>query len=346
MRSAILTLLMLSLCGCVHLKLERTAVSQGSTISDIQYQQVLDNLAHFACDPNSMAWHVKLTGGLVQVADQGNAAVLPSGAGNTLVSPSVAVSRNVLGQWNVEPVIESDDLELLQLAYQKAINPADPTRELKKQVFEKVAELSVAYHIVLAPAVADEMIESMMIGTAGPRLERLAWTRGRLVELYRRVDELSGADKQFDTHGPGGSLGLTPLAVAKKEIVQLVAGIGKQTFIASSSIDKPQRSPNVIEQAEDKISALVDLVTDRGDEPNQFLTPWIDRGCKKRDVPKCACQSGHYCGCQGECYVWITADHAKTLRDFTLIILSLAPPDVQEMSLPKLGVGAAFSPGF
>jgi hypothetical protein len=34
------------------------------------------------------------------------------------------------------------------------------------------------------------------------------------------------------------------------------------------------------------------------------------------------------------------------LRDFTLLILSLAPPDVQEMSMPRLGVGAAFSPSF
>ena len=67
-------------------------------------------------------------------------------------------------------------------------------------------------------------------------------------------------------------------------------------------------------------------------------------GCKK-DVPKCVCYVGKYCGCQGECYAWVTPEQTKILRDFTLLILALVPPDVQEVSSPRLGVGAAFSPG-
>ena len=341
-------LAVLALCGCVHLKLERNTVNQASTLSDIQYQQVLDNLARFSCDPNSLAWHVKLTGGLVQVSDQGNAGVLPSGVSNPLVAPNVGLVRNVLGQWNVEAVIEADDLELLHLAYQKAVNPADPTREIKKQVFEKVGELSATSQIVLAPNVADEMIESMMIGTSGPRLEKLTATRVHLTRLYRRLDELIASDSQLDPRAtpPGQARGTSPITALRQEIVRIVSSVGKQPFIASSAMDKPQRGPLAIEQAEDKISALVELVTDRGDEPNPFLVPWVNRGCTKHDVPKCACYVGHCCGCQGECYVWVNAENAKTLRDFTLLILSLAPPDIQEMTMPRLGVGAAFSPNF
>ena len=99
----------------------------------------------------------------------------------------------------------------------------------------------------------------------------------------------------------------------------------------------------MIEQAEGKIKSLVDLVTDRGEQPNPFATSWICHGCKG-DVPRCACNVGHYKGCEGDCYVWVLPEHAKTLRDFTLIVLSLVPPDAQDVSLPRLGVGAVFAP--
>ncbi len=141
MLRGVLIFLLLTLCGCTHIKLQRNTIHQGSTVPEIQYQQVLDNLALFACDPNAMAWHVKVTGGVVQVADQGGAAVVPSNVRVPLLAPNLAFTRNVLGQWNVDTVIESDDLELLQIAYQKAVNPADEGGEIKKHAFEKICEL-------------------------------------------------------------------------------------------------------------------------------------------------------------------------------------------------------------
>ena len=130
----------------------------------------------------------------------------------------------------------------------------------------------------------------------------------------------------------------------RREIVQLVASLCKQPFLMAGPLDKPTRGPVTTEQAEDKISALVELVSGRGEEPNKFASPWLGHGCKKA-MPKCACYIGHYRGCQGDCYAWVMPEQMKTLRDFTLLILALVPPDVQETSLPRLGVGAAFSPG-
>ena len=162
MRAIVLLLAIVSTCcGCTHLRLGRQTVKQSSTLTDIQYQQVLDNLAMFACEPNALAWHVKVTGGVVQVADQGNAGIVPSQVNRPLLAPNLGLTRNVLGQWNVDPVVESDDLELLQLAYQKALDPADLDRKIKKEVFEKICELTATYHIVLSKPVADEMIETL-----------------------------------------------------------------------------------------------------------------------------------------------------------------------------------------
>ena len=64
--------LLLALSGCTQVQLARSTINQGSTLSDLQRRLVLDNLAMFYANPDSLAWHVKLQGGLVQVADQGS----------------------------------------------------------------------------------------------------------------------------------------------------------------------------------------------------------------------------------------------------------------------------------
>jgi hypothetical protein len=339
--------LLIALCGCTHVQLQRDTVQQGSTLTDIQYHQVLDNLAMFATDPNSLAWHVKVTGGVVQVADQGGAGFAASGVRVPFLAPNGSVMRNVLGQWNVDTVIEADDLELLQLAYQKAVNPADPNRELKKQAFEKICEISASFQIVLSEEVANELIDSLQIGATRERFEQLNHTRGRLIELYRRLDQLSVLGGPCDPQAaPPGQMPIpSPLTQTKREILRLAGGLCRQPFIPGHSIDKLPRGPMTVEQAEDKIHALMDLFSDRGEEPKVFVAPWVSVGCKK-DVPRCACYVGHYRGCQRETYIWVMPEHVKTLRDFTLIVLSLVPPDVQEAGAPRLGVGAAFSPNF
>lgn len=338
---------LLALCGCTQVQLQKHAVRQGSTLPDLQYQQVLDNLAMFACDPNALAWHVKVVGGLVQVADQGNAAVVPSAVTSPFLAPNAGLSRNVLGQWNVDAVIEADDLELLQLAYQKAVNPLDVDRELKKAAFEKICEIASTFHIALSEDVADEMIETFQLGVSGPRTQKLSVVKARLAPLYRRIEELRGSGIAYDPSAAVGTIqppGTSEIMATKREIVQLVASLCKQPFLSANPFEKPTRGPVTTEQAEDKISALVELFSDRGDEPSKYASPWVGHGCKK-DVPACVCHVGHYCGCQGDCYAWVTPEQANILRDFTLLILALVPPEAQESALPRLGVGAAFSPG-
>ena len=55
----------------------------------------------------------------MQIADQGTGLL-----GTTWVvqapSRNVGLQTNILHQWNVDPVIDPDDLSLLQLAYRKA----------------------------------------------------------------------------------------------------------------------------------------------------------------------------------------------------------------------------------
>src|SRR5262245_12919009 len=65
-------LLSASLCcvtGCTSLRLRQRTVNQGSTLPELQYQQVLNNLAQIAVNPSALPWHVNLKEGTSQVTD-------------------------------------------------------------------------------------------------------------------------------------------------------------------------------------------------------------------------------------------------------------------------------------
>jgi len=337
-------LVVLACCGCTHERLQRRTISQAGTLSDIQYRQVLDNLAMFACNPDSLAWHVRVNGGLVQIADQGSWFLGANLGGPGNISPNLGVGTNVLHQWNVDPVIESDDLELLQLAYRKAIDPFDADGSIKREAYDNICELSAGYHIALTRSVAFDMIETMKQWADEERLKHLQQIKEDLDKLYAEIDTYSLKPQRYEPNSiANGPLGPpSKLEFLKEEVIRLTAEAGDDAVEPVGAYYRPGRNVGLIEQAQDKIEALVKLVDEGGTEPNPFSSPWIHSGCK-RDVPECACLVGHYRGCGSDCYVWITPDNMKTFRDFVLIILSIAPP---ETSSTVTGLGAANSPNF
>ncbi len=73
MRSGLLAITIVALVsafGCTHRVLMRSMVHQASTVMDIEYQMVLDNIAMFECNPSALPWHVRIKDGVVQVNDQ------------------------------------------------------------------------------------------------------------------------------------------------------------------------------------------------------------------------------------------------------------------------------------
>src|SRR5260370_24576611 len=59
----VVVLVALAASGCTQIQLRRSTLSQARTQTDLQYQQVLDNLATVAAAPEALPWHLKLTGG-------------------------------------------------------------------------------------------------------------------------------------------------------------------------------------------------------------------------------------------------------------------------------------------
>lgn len=451
MRQGMVPIFAAALCitaGCTHMALERRTVKQASTLTDLQYQQVLDNVAMFACNPEAMPWHVKIKGGTVQIADQGSGAFGAEiftgvGADPTKLIPGVGAQRGILNQWDVDPAVETDDLELLRLAYRKAIKPLNPAdTDLEEDIRLAIWQVSLSYEVrpgleLMVPIVADavkknfevirrglqkaqllkldafeatlknaeevlvEAIEDQQRGSTPPErkeaVEKVAALKAALKSIQEQLNReelqkfLKGLPEE-NRNAANTSRRLVNLLAETKTIEEkdtlivahLVEDLGDYTnepdkydkrhpkqrdpietketspryathqsdhpimgllyragsgdrkyfATAASGLESP-RNPGLVNQARDKVDKLYELLTEE-----KLNCTWYHCGCKK-DVPKCACYVGHYCSCGRECYVWVMPEQLGYLREFTLLVLGLAPPEKQEAFFPR---GAAFSP--
>ena len=128
--------------GCTTGRLRQRTINQGSTLPELQYQQVLDNLAQFATRPGSLPWHVNLREGTTQVTDSvSGGAAMDIGPPVTWF-PQLLGSRTAVAQWGMSPVIDATELRLLRIAYRRAHGAPDMpspkfidelTHELKDQ---------------------------------------------------------------------------------------------------------------------------------------------------------------------------------------------------------------------
>lgn len=135
MRAWLLCLPALLAAGCqTHLSLRNNTLKTTSTLTDLNYQQVLDNLAMFVANPAAMPSIAVFNSGTVTVADQksvgANATYSPTlvfgqqaGSGlpilSLLFNPSG--SRNVTENWSVLPVTDVDNLRRIRCAFQLVV---------------------------------------------------------------------------------------------------------------------------------------------------------------------------------------------------------------------------------
>jgi hypothetical protein len=131
LRSVLALAAIASLAGCASESLRRRTVDQGATLPELQYQQVLDNLALFSANPSALPWHVNIREGTTQITDSASigAAVDLGPPSNWL--PQLFGTRTVVAQWGGAPVIDTLELRLLRIAYRRAHgSPEMPGPEL------------------------------------------------------------------------------------------------------------------------------------------------------------------------------------------------------------------------
>jgi hypothetical protein len=125
--SGIIGLLILCVSGCTNTQLRISTLNQGSVLADFQYEMILRNLASFAANPSAIPWHVSIMSGTAQVADAGSAHTnfLPQFSPSHINrwfewGPGVTGSRTVVQQWSTNPIVHTDALKLIQMAYRRA----------------------------------------------------------------------------------------------------------------------------------------------------------------------------------------------------------------------------------
>jgi len=214
MRLHILALAALaSLAGCTSDRLRQRTVNQGATLPDLQYQQVLDNLALFSANPAALPWHINLREGTTQVTDSATvgAAVDLGPPAETL--PQIFGTRTAVAQWGGSPVIDPLELQLLRIAYRRAFgSPEMPSpelldelaHELKNQVaintdLRDESELFYEYHARARPDYA-----SLDADVVSANDESFAGRAGTLSPLARDVSrQVATIERKLSMIGPG-----------------------------------------------------------------------------------------------------------------------------------------------
>src|SRR5438270_7225387 len=91
--------------GCTYHRLQKSITDQATTLADIHYQQVLNNLALFDVNVEALPSHVSLRDGSAQIQDFGQlASTINFGRsmGNLYTgAPAATGSRTVVEQWGV-----------------------------------------------------------------------------------------------------------------------------------------------------------------------------------------------------------------------------------------------------
>ena len=118
----VVVLTCLSSFGCTDAQLRRGTVAQSMTLSDIYTQQVLNNLAMFVQNPNSLPFFAFPNQGTTSIQDTGNIGNPGYSSGHFSSSPFILnASRQATENWVLVPVSDPAKLALMRCAYQQAI---------------------------------------------------------------------------------------------------------------------------------------------------------------------------------------------------------------------------------
>lgn len=141
--------LVFALSGCTHLALQRDTVRTTNTLADLQFQQVLDNVARFEDNPDTIPSVALATSGTVSISDETSAGFEPTLAPALTMAQRAAAalpslellfpfktSRATTENWSLTPVTDADNLQRLRCAYQMLVlGEANPHKEFcRKQM--------------------------------------------------------------------------------------------------------------------------------------------------------------------------------------------------------------------
>jgi hypothetical protein len=109
--------------GCMSQQLRFTTLKTMNALPDLQYQQVIDNLAKIASNPGFLPYLAIAGEGSVQVTDNGTSALAlnmsPKANGPGWLG--FGASRNVTGTWSLGTITSPEKIRSMQAVYLRAL---------------------------------------------------------------------------------------------------------------------------------------------------------------------------------------------------------------------------------
>jgi len=319
--------------GCTSTQLRHNTAGQVGTLTELQHQIVLNNLAAFSCNPDTIPFHANMTYGATQVADTGSAAIEYLNR----LSVALGLSRSVVDQWSMTPVTDEITLRLLRIAYRRSLGfPEDLyTEDLANRVAHRLKG-----QIAVGPDVG---VQNAILFSRGPSLpnllDRPGW-RGEPQLGFRDNDE-TVIRWQKDTLDIISS-NSDRIVLVGERVTRETLGVTPLLYNGMPYVPQGERVPRVL-VATPYAAELRRQVLALNDYLLEINPGWLVRGQNKKEVPKCACYVGHHkeCGCQ--CYVWVAPEGRQAFEDFTLRTLRLISLVRQETDVVA-SQGIMFSP--
>ena len=109
--------------GCLHRQLEFTAHRTLSRLPELQYQQVVDNLAAVAANPAHLPYLAVVGQGAIQVTDNGTSTLgltIPM-LSSKPYGVNIGTSRNVTGTLSLGTITSPDKIRAMQAVYQQVV---------------------------------------------------------------------------------------------------------------------------------------------------------------------------------------------------------------------------------
>lgn len=327
------TLLASGLCGCTSLRLERSITSQATTLSDLHYNQVLNNLAAFSVNREMIPSHVSIRDGSAQIQDFGSANVGLEILRDVTTTLGLSGSRTVVEQWGVSPVTDDIEVRLIQLAYQRAFGQPvlmdrelanDVGRQMGKQTAE-TSDVDQRNEFASYNRYRDRMIDSCV--TTLCQEVKDADSYKNTIDDVLRLDEAAlqdivGTNSEDIVFEGEDIAGLSPFIHVRVN--------------ANGTRDIKRFTP-LAQYARIELKGIQKDLLD-------IRTGWFHVG-GKRDVPKNACFVGRYYACGRECYAWVCPDGLAELSKFTLKITKFSSLIKEDSVVTIPGGGPRFTPG-
>jgi hypothetical protein len=357
-----------ALPGCTSHRLRTSIVNQTSTLTELQYQQVLGNLAMLSVDPDALPAHANLRDGSAQIQDNGQAALGGILTHTSEALPTVSGSRTVVEQWGVTPVTDTIELQLLRIAYRRALGIDDHLQydladDLAHELCKQISQAD-DIDIRSDPALNVEVLKALLAkdppesSPAGKLPETDVPRKGDVpgsVDKYLLGNLLNNRDLVFRVNGLADALSYCRINSNDPRIFDqrewrtptnpTMPGINPTTYLVPVRDDFKEWAPDwppdikflpvtataVVREARRQVIKI-------NEDLDKIYGGWFCVG-GKHDIPPDACYVGRY----KDRFAWVCPAGRERLADFTLKALDLSST-IKDQTFLTVPGGPRFTP--